>query len=172
MKINLSKQKGFTLLELLLYMSGLLVLGTVIIMLIVQFYSLYKEMVASPRADRTGLLIVDRITKEIRSADEIDMLQSEFNTTDGVLKIRTLEDETTVEKTFSIEEGVAKYQVDEEGVEDLSSDDFFVSNFNFDHIQTPVSDAVRFTMELQYQSQNATQTRSYTGFAILRESYE
>lgn len=167
-----SKQKGFTLLELLLYVSGLLILGTVIIMLIVQFYSLYKEIVAAPRADRTALLIIDRITKEIRSADQINISESQFNTTSGVLDISTIENSTTTDKKFFIQNGVAFYQKNNESPEELSSDDFVVSNFNFNYVQTSVSEAIKFNLELQYQAQNATRTKSYTGFAILRESYE
>ncbi len=173
MKIkDISKQKGFTLLELLLYVSGLLILGTIIVTLIVQFYSLYREIVAAPRADRTALLVVDRITKEIRSADHINMSESQFNTENGVLDISTNENSTTVERKFFIQNGVVKYQEGNEDIQELSSDDFFVSNFNFYYVPTPVSQAVRFSLELQYQAQNATQTKSYTGFAILRESYE
>lgn len=173
MKIkNTSKEKGFTLLELLLYVSGLLILGTVIITLTVQFYSLYKEIVAAPRADRTALLIVDRITKEIRSANQINMSESHFNTTNGVLDIVAVEDSLTVEKKFFIENGIAKYQKNNEEADDISSDDFIVSNFSFNYVPTPISQAIKFNLELQYQAQHATQTKSYTGFAIVRESYE
>lgn len=166
------KTKGFTLIELLVYISSLLVLGTVLMFMIVQFYGIYKEIVAIPRADRTGLLIVDRITKEIRSANQIDMLESQFNTTNGVLDLDVVDGATTIEKKFFVENGIAKYQEDSETPLNLSSKDFTVSNFNFSLVQTPISEGVRFTMELQFQTRNATETKSYTGFAILRESYE
>lgn len=164
--------KGFTLIELLIYIAGLLVLGSILSMLIVQFYSIYKEIVSIPRADRTGLLIVDRITKEIRSADQIDVLESQFGVTGGVLDLDSITDSVTTEKKFYVENGIAKYQEDSDSPINLSSKDFTVSNFNFTFLQTPVSDAVRFDLELQFQTKNATETKSYTGFAILRESYE
>ncbi|MEY4440794.1 MAG: hypothetical protein RLY49_420 [Candidatus Parcubacteria bacterium] len=173
MKIkNFSKQKGFTMLELVMYVSGLIILSTIIITLLVQFYSIYKEMVASPRADRTGLLIVDRITKEIRSANSINMINSQFNTTNGVLEINSVENGNTISKKFYVEDGIAKYQENNDSATNLSFDDFTVSNFNFQYLDTPVSEAVRFNLEFEYMIENATQTKSYTGFAILRESYE
>jgi hypothetical protein len=164
--------KGFTLIEFLIYIAGLLVLGSILSMLIVQFYSIYKEIVSIPRADRTGLLLVDRITKEIRSADQIDVLESQFGVTGGVLDLDSITDSVTTEKKFYVENGIAKYQEDSDSPINLSSKDFTVSNFNFTFLQTPVSDAVRFDLELQFQTKNATETKSYTGFAILRESYE
>lgn len=173
MKIKaISIKKGFTMIELLIYVSGLIILGTIIITMLVQFYSIYKEIVAAPRADRTGLLLVDRITKEIRSANSIDMAQSQFNNTNGVLEINTLTEGAIIEKRFFVENGIAKYQEDSNNPVNLSSDDFTVSNFNFYYVDTPVSEGVRFTLEIAYQIENATQTKSYTGFAILRESYE
>ena len=78
----------------------------------------------------------------------------------------------TTEKKFYVENGIAKYQEDSEDPVSLSSKDFTVSNFNFTFLGTPVSEAVRFDLELQFQTKNATETKSYTGFAILRESYE
>jgi competence protein ComGC len=164
--------EGFTLVELLIYIAGLLALGSVLTLLVVQFYSMYKEIVSIPRADRTGLLLVDRITKEIRSASQIDLLESQFNNINGVLDLDSVIDEDTVEKKFYIEDGIVKYQEDSEDPVNLSSKDFTVSNFNFTLVQTPISEAVKFDMELQFQTRNATQTKSYTGFAIIRESYE
>jgi Tfp pilus assembly protein PilE len=164
--------KGFTLIELLIYIAGLLVLGSILSMLVIQFYSIYKEIVAIPRADRTGLLLVDRITKEIRSARQIDVLESRFGTTNGVLDLDSVTDDITTEKKFYVENGIAKYQEDSDAPINLSSKDFTVSNFNFTFVQTFVSDAVRFDLELQFQTKNATETKSYTGFAIVRESYE
>lgn len=166
------KTKGFTLIELLVYISGLLVLGTVLIFMIIQFFSIYKEIIATIRSDRTGLLIVDRVTKEIRSANQINMLESQFNTVNGFLELDSVKENTKIKKRFFVENGVAKFQKDNETPLELSSKDFTVSNFNLNLVSTPVSEGIRFTIELQFTTRNATETKSYTGFAILRESYE
>lgn len=166
------KEKGFTLVELLVYMSGLLILGSVLILMIVQFYGLYKEIIVVPRADRVGLILVDRITKDIRGADSIDVFESQFGTTNGVLKLTERVNESIVTKTFSVENGRVQYQEDSSSPVPLSSNDFTVSNFNFTFVQTGISQAIRFNLELQFDSAEGLDTRTYTGFAILRESYE
>lgn len=166
------KISGFTLVELMVYMASLLALGSILIILVIQFYSLYREIVALPRADRTGLLLVDRITKEIRSANQIDLLNSQLNTTNGVFDFDSVVNEVVVEKRFYLENGIVKYQENSDTPINLTSKNFIVSNFNFTSVNTAVSEAVRFNIELEFQSRNGTITRSYTGFAILRESYD
>lgn len=165
------KQKGFSLIELVVYIAGMLALLSVLTLLTVQFYGLYKEMVAVPRADRTGIMLVDVITKEIRSASAIDVFNSQFGITDGVLSLIVNEEGVEVEKMFYVEDG--RVYIDIEGdIESLSSSDFTVSNFNFAFVSTGVSQAVRFTLELQFEARDDIETKNYTGFAILRESYE
>lgn len=167
------KQKGFTLIELVVYAAGLTILTAVMVLIIMQFYTLYKEIIAVPRADRTGLLIVDRITKEIRSGDQLDTLNSFFNTTQGVIEFDVLQDDDSIlDKRFYVEDGIVKYS--EEGGEGqaLTPRDLYVSNFNFTFVPTSVSQAVKFDIELQFMTRNGTETKAYTGFSILRESYE
>ncbi len=178
MKINVKniKKSGFTIVELLVYLAGLLALGTVMVLIIVQFYGMYKEIIMVPRSDRVALSLVDRITKEIRSADSIDTLQSQFGTTSGVFDFDSVSSGVTTEKRFYVENGIVKYSENlgtfGSKVQNITPKDLFVSNFNFTLVSTPVSEAVRFNLELEFETRNSIETKSYTGFAILRESYE
>lgn len=169
---KIKTNSGFTLIELVVYMAGLLALGAVLIMMIIQFYGLYKEIIVVPQADRTALILVDRITKEIRSADSIDAINSQFDTTNGVLSLHVITNGVTAVKKFYIQNGVVFVQEDSETPIKLSTSDFTVSNFNFTLVPTSVSQGIRFNLELQYTTNNSVETKSYTGFAILRESYE
>jgi hypothetical protein len=169
---NTPTTKGFTLIELVMYIAGLLALGTVMMVLIVQFYVLYKEIIAVPRADRVGLSLVDQITKEVRSANQIDTLNSQFGTTTGVLDVDSVSNNVTTSKKFSVQNGRVMFQDGTNTAVSISPKDLYVSNFNFTLVTTPVSQAVRFNLELQFRTRNATETKAYTGFAILRESYD
>lgn len=173
MKIKTAQKKsGFTLIELVIYMAGLLAIGSVLILMIVQFYGLYREIIAVPRADRSGLILVDRITKEIRSAAAIDVINSQFNTIDGVLTLTVVENEVSSEKTFYVQDGIVMLEEEGETPISLSTSDFNVSNFNFNFVPTDVSQGIRFSLELEFDSRDGLQTKQYTGFSILRESYE
>lgn len=172
MKIKHTKNQGFTMVELVIYVTGLALLGAVLSLMIVQFYGLYREITALPHADRIGLLTVDRITKEIRSAEDINMLESQFQTPNGVLQLTSLLEGVEVQKKFYLENGSIQYQEGDDEPLVLSSKNFTVSNFNFIPVVTPVSEGVRFSLEIEFQTRNATETKSYTGFAIIRQSYE
>ncbi len=165
-------QKGFTLLELLMYVAGMLALGAVMIVLIVQFYGLYKEIISIPRADRTALLIMDRLTKDLRAGDDIDPIESNFLTTNGAIEFASIDDGDTTTKRYYVENGLVKYRENADAAQNITPKDLYVSNFNLALVTTDVSEGVRITMEIQFQGNNGTDTRAYTGFAILRESYE
>ena len=156
----------------MLYVAGLIVLATILMILIVQFYGIYRELISLPRADRTGLLVVDRITKELRSGSQIDAINSIFNSPNGVLDFDMYSSSTLIEKRFFVEEGVIKYQENGGAIQSLTPRDLYVSNFNFALVESGISTAVRFTMELEFRTRNGIETKSYTGFAILRESYD
>ncbi len=155
-----------------MYVAGLLALGAVMIVLIVQFYSLYRELVAVPRADRVALLAVDRITKDLRAAEDLDLAGSQFGTIAGVIEFDSVESGNTVVKRYYVENGIVKYQQDGGAVSNITPKDLNVTNFNFALVSTGVSQAVRMTMEIEFQTRTGTTTRSYAGFSILRESYE
>lgn len=172
MPTKTTAKRGFTLIELVMYVGGLLALGAVMIVLIVQFYSLYRELVAVPRADRVALLAVDRITKDLRAADTIDLISSQFGTTAGVIDFDSVVSGETVSRKYYVEDGTVKFQQDSGEVLVITPRDLTVSNFNFALVSTDVSKAVRMTMEIEFQTRTGTTTRSYAGFSILRESYE
>lgn len=170
--MKIKAQKGFTMIELVIYIAGLLALGTVLTLMIVRFYGLYKEIIAAPRADRAALLVMDRLTKDLRAANEIDAVQSVFGSTSGVIEFDTVDGGDTISKRYYLEDGMVKYREDDGAATNITPKDLQVTNFNFAFVTTDNSEAVRITMEFQYKTRAATETKSYAGFAILRESYE
>lgn len=171
-KDNFQKNSGFALTELLVYIAGLLTLGTVLIVIISQFYSLYREIIIVPRVDRTGVILIDRFSKEMRSAKVVDLLESQFGTTEGILDFDVVQEGVLINKRIYVENGIIKYKEGTSDAVSLNSEDIYVSNFNLDFVPTSVSQAVRLTIEIQYTINNKIETKTYRGFAILRESYE
>jgi len=174
MKIKNSNKKnyGFALTELLIYIAGLLTLGAVLVLIISQFYSLYREIIIVPRVDRTGVVLIDRFSREVRSANQVDLFESQFGFSQGVLDFDVINQGAIVNKKIYLENGIIKYKEGNSNPVSLSPKEIYVSNFNFDFVPTPVSQAVRLTIEIQFKIKDQIETKTYTGFAILRESYE
>lgn len=164
--------KGFSTPELLMYSVGMVLVLGAIVYLLFQMYSLYKHLTIEPRVDRVGVAIVDRITKDIRSGDSINLAQSQFNTTTGTLTINTFETELSVIKKFAYDHGRVTYQENSGTIHFLTPDDMSVSRLYFSQANSPVSDAVRVELDITYEIDNESRTNTYTGFAILRHSYE
>lgn len=165
-------QKGFSTIELLMYSAGMLIVLSAIIYMLFQMYTVYEHLITKPRVDRVGVAIIDRITKDIRSGDSIDLAQSQFGVTTGNLTINTLETETSVIKKFNYAEGRVTYQESGGDINFLTPEDISVSRLYFTQATSSVSHAVRVELDITYELDNEMHTNTYTGFSILRHSYE
>ena len=164
--------RGFTLVEFLIYTAGLIILVVIIAMIIVQLYGLYRQITIVPRADRVGLIVIDRIVKDIRSGRSVDLGQSDLGVSNGQLYMVTNVSGSTVDKFFDLSEGRITYQEDGGVISFLSPSDMEITKFRFDHIVTAISDSIRVEIDITFQNGDTTVIKEYQGFATLRHSYE
>jgi len=169
--INTHK-KGFTIIELVIYSAGMLALLTVIIGLIIYMYGFYRDTTVGPRVDRIGVSVTDRITKDIRTGVSFNPDQSVFGSQTGELSLNAQSGETTLTKYIALQNNRLVYQENDGTVLYLTPADLTVSNFYLTSISTPVSEAVHFSIGIDFEKAKETYTRIYSGSAILRHSYE
>ncbi|HEY9583339.1 MAG TPA: prepilin-type N-terminal cleavage/methylation domain-containing protein [Candidatus Paceibacterota bacterium] len=156
-----NKQKGFTLVETLIYIAGLVVLLAVITWLIYMVYGWYRNAIVIPRTDRAGMSVTDQIVREIWKGQTALLNNGTISIT-GVSEtdVITLNNGRV---TLSKNGGAAEY---------LTGQGVDVTRLYFKKIDTPISSAVRFEMDITYVIKNASSTKTYTGLAILKNSYE
>ena len=169
-----NSSRGLTLIELLIYAA---VSSFVLIAVIaaVQFsYRFYTGLTVTARVDRVGISIAETIVRSIRTGNDIVLEESEFGVPLGSLSVLVPEagGATTITKHLSVEDGAVLYSEDGGTSESLTPTDVTVSRFLLNHINTAVSEAVHFELELTYQEGGEAHTREYSGVAILRRSYE
>ena len=116
--------------------------------------------------------IVDRIVRDIRSGESINLAQSQLETATGAITINSDVNAVAVIKKFAYSNGRATYQENSGSVDFLSPDDMSISRFFFDQATSPVSQAIRVEVDITYEINKETKTKSFVGFAILRHSYE
>lgn len=158
--------------ELVVYAGGMAALLVVITGLIFQFYKVYRELTIEPRVDRVAIAIMDRIGKDMRTGQSINLSQSQLGVAVGSLSIQARADDVVLEKYFALQNGRIIYQENDGTVYFLSPADISASKFMVNQINTPISDAIRFEVEFTFKTKNGTKSKSYTGVAILRHSYE
>src|SRR3989344_741702 len=72
----------------------------------------------------------------------------------------------------AVSEGRITYTENDGPPRELTPADITVSRLLLTYLTSPVSEGVRIELELTYEMQGLARTKTYTGFAILRHSYE
>ncbi|MEK7609957.1 MAG: hypothetical protein AAB470_02465 [Patescibacteria group bacterium] len=168
MQIN---QKGFTLIETLFYTAGLVLLIGAMITFMFYMFNWYNNVTIVPRVDRVGVNLVDKIIKDIRSGTLTNLAQSSLNTTNGTLSINANVNGVIVTKYFAINNNRLIYQVDGGTISYITPADMTISRFYITSDSTPVSQAVHFDIDINFNTRGGQQTKTYSGLAVLRQSY-
>ncbi len=168
-----ARRRGFTLLETIFYTAGLLILLAVIITFIYFMFDWYQRVTIAPRADRIGVGLVQRITKDLRSGTHVNSAQSFFGVSNGALSFDANVNSGSVTKYFVWGANRLIYQENGGTITYISPSDINISRFLVNSTTTPQSQGIRFDIDITYTSRaTGSVTKTYSGFAILRQSYE
>lgn len=171
MRIN-TTHKGLTLVEVVVYIGGMVMIVGAITFSITETYRVYTLLAHETRIDRVGLTVIDALGREVRSGVSIDQNGTDFAVTEGSLTLESLMEENVVTKYIGLESGRVVYQEDGGDMVYLTPEDVVVSKLLFTEVSNSVSEGVRFEVDLTYTLKGQVQTETYSGFAILRHSYE
>jgi type II secretory pathway pseudopilin PulG len=166
---------GFSLIEILIYLSIFTVLSTLIINLFIVITSSFHFTHINRKLLEAGMVSMERISQEIRLSNEIDLTNSTI--------------ESLVLKSNNIAGGPVITQFKKEGnqliinkddtnnnsadIDDTSllDEKVIVDSLIFNYINTGISQAVRIQLSLSYSSGNNTKTANFYNTIILRGSY-
>jgi Tfp pilus assembly protein FimT len=167
-----TNNKGFTLVETLVYIAGLALLLAVLSTIFIYMYDWYRAVTIVPRVDQAGSTLVDRITRDLRTGESINLGQSALNTANGALSVTGTIDSNQVTKRFSLSNGYLSYEENGSAPSNLSPNGMTVSRLYFTNVTSPESSAVKFDIDITYNTKQGSTTKTYGGFVILRQSYE
>jgi Tfp pilus assembly protein PilW len=165
------KQRGFTLVEAIIYVALLVLVVTVVIVSIV-------AMVRSQRNVKNHILIqesvavsFDRMIREIHDAISVD-ISSSLNTNPGRLILNGVDstgDSRVVE--FYVNGGRLVMREDGSDVGPLTVSGVTINNIVFRHIDTASTDAVKIEMTLSSGTGGEAKSESFYTTGVLRSSY-
>lgn len=171
MRITRTKKSGFTLVEMIIYIAFfavLSVLATEALMVVMKsFYTLRLTQ----NINQSATTALERMSREVRNAYDIDTVGSTFNTNPGYLTLRTKDASganTTVE--FYVNENQIKMK--EGGVDkgSLVSKSTTVTNLVFRQITTTNSKAIKIEMSLHDAHGLLTRDAVFYDTIVLRGS--
>jgi type II secretory pathway pseudopilin PulG len=161
-------QRGFSIVETLIYIA---LFTTVSIASVTTILTL-DDLFIKNRVDRTlsnsAEVALEAMTREIRDAFAVDVLNSTLGTSPGVLEIQA----GTSTTIFSVNGG--KVHAARNGVSPgpLTSGDVTIDSLIFYHYLNIESEAVRIALTLSAAESGITITRTYYSTAVLRRSYD
>lgn len=172
MKRYINKKKGFTLVEMIIYigffamLSILAVDGTIVAMK--SFYALRLTQ----SVNESATVALERMSREIRNAYDIDTTNSTFATSTGRLTLKTKDDlgaNTTVE--FYVDTS-NQLNMKVGGVDNgpLVTKTVTITNLIFQSIATANSKAIKIDMTLKDSRSASAQTSKFYDTIVLRGS--
>lgn len=165
---NKNYSKGYSLIELLVYVSLFVVISVVIVQSLLYMMKTYSNARSFRTLQQNGELIMERITRDIRQASSVVPGSSVFGTSPGTLALSGKDSENVAySETLSLVSGTAKINIDGV-VSDLSSNEVSVADLTFWSITTTSSDAIKFKLTLT-TNRNPIVTKTFYNTVILRE---
>jgi Tfp pilus assembly protein FimT len=173
-KTNRTKlDQGFTLVETLFYIAGVITLLSIIVITLFNTYDWYRTSIVYPRVNQDGSLIISRIGNDIRSGSALNPAQNVFNVSNGAIGITGLDaSQNSVSYYYFLQNGRIAYQKNGGETEYLSPANVHVSKLQFNQLDTPISTAVRVVVDIGYKTKTGTTTNTYSTLGIMRNSYE
>ncbi len=172
MTYSATKSSGFTLVETLTYAAGLLVILAGIVTFIFYLYDWYRSATVTTRTDQVGISLINRVLSDVRGADTANDAGSIYNNQYGATSLTTSGAGVSTTTVYSLEGGALKQKVNSSATTTLTAADMWISGFYVKKLTTAVSSSVRAEISIDYRTRSGTSTATYSGMAVLRQSYQ
>lgn len=163
---------GFTLIEMIVYVAILGIITVLAVNSTLEMTKAYVNLRVSRDMNTSATAVLERMTREIRGANDIDLAQSTLGANPGRLTLNTKDAvgaDTTVE--FYVENGLIK--VKEGGVAKgaLMTSSTQASSFIVRSLSNANSKAVKIDLTVAATRGNVSKTRNFYNTVVLRGSY-
>lgn len=157
------------MIEMLIYIVIMTIMLSVIFGVIVVFVRSNNRIKESKNIENSAISALERITREIHDAKDVEMSQSSFGSNPGILVLNTTDTSGNPRLVrFSVDSGVLR--LSENGVDNgpLTLGKVKITNLIFRFISTSNSKAVKIELTLEGNVGSETKTESFYDTAILR----
>lgn len=171
---HLCRKKGVSLLETIIYVSILAMIFVVVINTVIVVSNSFGKARVKRNITAQGGAALERILREARLADSVDIIGSTLGVHPGELHLNTIvgpNDETKTTRNFSLQgndlmirEGTSEAVALTSGVEITNLVFYFLT-------ASTTSEAIRIEMALSDSAGRFQTSQNFSGTAVLRRSY-
>jgi len=158
---------GYSIVEMLVYIAILSTIAVVTVNVVISLAGSYSSLRASRNINSAAVASLERIVREARLLENVDLANSTLTTHPGRLTL--MRGATTTE--FYLDGSVLKVRENGVPAGSLTSQNAVVTNLIFRHVTSAATEAVKIEMTLQSAVGNITKTENFYDFVILRGSY-
>lgn len=169
--MKIPTQKGFSLVEMVIYVAILSIVTFVLINTFISFGDTYRQVRMHRAIDNSAYVSLERMTRDIRNATNIVVNQSTFGVSAGVLVLNTANALTSTTTSFYVDyvdSGVLKVDVNGTYSGPLTLAQVTVTNLVFNRLVSTSSEAVKVDMTLEYEYGSDIITKTYNTTVILK----
>lgn len=159
--------KGFSLLEMLVYVTILSITAVVVVNTLLVLANSYGTLRVSQRINSSAMAALERMSRDIRSGESVDTLNSTFDVHPGRLTLQA--GATTTE--FYLDGDVLKVRENGVDVGSLTTKDTTVSSLIFRYVFIGASKAIRVELTLTDSRKEISKTENFYSFVVLRGTY-
>jgi type II secretory pathway component PulJ len=167
-----SLRKGFSLIEVVLYVSLFSVISAISMSALFQTIKAFSDLRVSRNINDSSVSVMERLTRDIKSATTIDLANSTFGTSPGRLTLSTVNASGTA---MTVEYYVASssLRIKENGVDkgSLVSAKTQVSALVFYYINTGTTLGVKTELHLTSSRSSVNDIDHFYDTSVMRGSY-
>lgn len=168
MRIKNSLKNGYSLVEMIIYVSILSIITVSITTTLLSFVASYRDIKALRIVDNSAVDSLERMTRDIRGATIVDDANSTLGSSPGVLTVVTGTGGNSTTTKFYLQSNVIKVDVNGVYSGPITLSGATVSNLTFYKIDNGLSKAVKIDMTVTDTIGTATETKSYHSTVILK----
>jgi prepilin-type N-terminal cleavage/methylation domain-containing protein len=159
---------GFSLIEMLIYIAVLSVIFIVVVNTVLSFTGSYRKFTAERLLDRSATDALERLTRDIRGATTIDVLNSTFgNATDTLTLISTSGSISTTTK-FYISSNNLRVNINGTYFGPLTVSNVSVTTFTLKKLSSTNSTAIKIDLTVQATNGALVINKNYHSTVVIK----
>ena len=170
------KDNGFSLIETIIYTAILAVTTIFVVSSLLKTVSAFNSFRVSKKINASAIGALEKMTREIKSADQVDKINSVFDTNPSKLIINKTDPNTGAPAVieFSVSNSRLTIKKDNDAPIALTSSGTEVINLIFRQVATSTnqrSEAIKIEMTIKSGYGNYQKTENFYDTIVLRGSY-